>query len=160
MLRTTKKTTLALLLLVPLAGCDLDADRESDGDLELQARVDEQELEEARERTEEGLERAGDTLERAGREIEAGIERVGEKLEPYAADAAITAKVKGRLTADPEINSLTIDVDTVNGVVTLTGTVPDATERDLALAHARAVEGVLDVRDNLQIGRRTGPTAG
>lgn len=153
-------TGTALLLLLPLVGCDVDTDRETDGDVEIQAQVDQQKLEEAKQQTEEGLERAGDTLERAGRKIEAGVEKASEELEPYAKDAAITAKVKARLTADPEIDPITIDVDTVNGIVTLTGTVPDASDRDLALAHARSVEGVREVKDNLQIGERTGPTAG
>jgi osmotically-inducible protein OsmY len=39
----------------------------------------------------------------------------------------------------------------VRGVVSLNGTVKDATERDRALEIARNVSGVLDVRDNLKM---------
>jgi osmotically-inducible protein OsmY len=150
-------TGCALALLFPLSGCDVDVDREGDADVEMEAEIDEEALEEVEQRTEEGLERAGETLEEAGREIAAGVERAAERVEPYVEDAAITAKVKARLTADPAVNPLTVDVDTVNGVVTLTGTVPTPSDRDLVLEHARSVEDVVEVRDNLVIGPRTGP---
>ena len=150
-------TGCALAFLFPLSGCDVDTDRDAGSDLELRAEVEEEEPEEAESRVEEGLERAGETLEEVGREIAAGVDRAAERVEPYVEDAAITAKVKARLTADPAVNPLTIDVDTVNGVVTLTGTVPTSSDRDLALEHARSVEGVAEVQDNLVIGPRTGP---
>lgn len=65
-------------------------------------------------------------------------------------DAAITAKVKTAMAADATVKAANIDVDTVRGVVSLNGTVKDATERDRALEIARNVSGVLDVRDNLK----------
>ncbi|HET7548207.1 MAG TPA: BON domain-containing protein [Usitatibacter sp.] len=68
-----------------------------------------------------------------------------------ASDAAITAKVKTAMAADATVKAANIDVDTVRGVVSLNGTVKDATERDRALEIARNVSGVLDVRDNLKM---------
>jgi hyperosmotically inducible periplasmic protein len=68
------------------------------------------------------------------------------------ADAGVTAIVKTRLLADTMVRGLKIDVDTRGGVVTLSGTVRTATERERAVALARGTEGVKDVVDKLVIG--------
>jgi osmotically-inducible protein OsmY len=66
-------------------------------------------------------------------------------------DAAITTRVKTAILNDPAIGGLRIDVDTVKGVVTLSGQVNTQTARDQAIALARAVAGVVDVKDALKI---------
>ena len=71
---------------------------------------------------------------------------VGERID----DAQITAKVKNHLLEDPAVKGLKIDVDTREGVVYLTGTIPNAAERDKAVQIARATEGVRDVQANFQ----------
>ena len=65
-------------------------------------------------------------------------------------DAYITTRVKTALLNDPEISSR-IDVETSGGVVTLSGAVKTAVERDKALAVARKVTGVSDVKSTLQV---------
>jgi osmotically-inducible protein OsmY len=72
---------------------------------------------------------------------------VGETID----DATITARVKTTLLNDPDVAGLRIDVDTFNGVVTLSGGVKSAAERDKAVAVARRVGGVKDVKNTLQI---------
>lgn len=67
-------------------------------------------------------------------------------------DAALTAKVKTKLAADPEINPFKIDVDTTAGVVTLRGRVDDSGDRTEAVKLARDTEGVRGVRDELTVG--------
>ena len=47
--------------------------------------------------------------------------------------------------------ALKIDVDTKNGVVSLTGPVKSQTEKDTALRIARETSGVRDVQDNLVV---------
>jgi len=47
-------------------------------------------------------------------------------------DAAITAKVKTAIMAEPGLKSMEINVDTKDAVVTLTGTVPSAPLKDRA----------------------------
>lgn len=47
----------------------------------------------------------------------AGVEEVGERLP----DAAITARVKAALVADPSVDGMKIDVDTREVIVTLRG---------------------------------------
>ena len=64
-------------------------------------------------------------------------------------DAAVTAKVKTAMLADPEVKGLQVNVDTVNGVVTLTGTVESQTQVDKAAAIASQADGVKSVNNNL-----------
>jgi len=73
---------------------------------------------------------------------------VGETID----DGAITTQVKTSLLSDPQVAGLKIDVDTFKGVVTLSGAVKTAAERDKAIALARQVKGVTDVKSTLQIG--------
>jgi len=72
---------------------------------------------------------------------------VGETVD----DATITARVKTALLNDPATGGLRIDVDTFKGVVTLSGGVKSAAERDTAIAIARKTPGVVDVKSTLQI---------
>lgn len=66
-------------------------------------------------------------------------------------DAAITAKVKTSFAADDVVKARNINVDTVNGVVTLHGIVNSATEKQRAMDIARRTDGVLSVTDNLKL---------
>ena len=66
-------------------------------------------------------------------------------------DAAITAAVKSKLLADTTVGGLKIDVDTKDGVVSLTGPVKSQTEKDAAVRIARETSGVKDVQANLSI---------
>lgn len=60
-------------------------------------------------------------------------------------DTWITTKVKSSLLADSDVSGLKIDVETVNGVVTLTGQVEQATQVTEATRIAREIEGVTEV---------------
>lgn len=66
-------------------------------------------------------------------------------------DQAITAKIKTKLTADRFSNLVNIDVNVTNGVVTLSGEVPNEAVRREAEAEARSVDGVRRVNNNLQV---------
>ena len=67
-------------------------------------------------------------------------------------DGAITATVKTALAADSLVKARNINVDTSRGVVTLTGTVGSAAEKQRALDLAKRAEGVTSVKDNLRVG--------
>lgn len=67
-------------------------------------------------------------------------------------DAALTTAVKTKLLADTTVGGLKIDVDTKDGIVTLTGKVKNAAEKNAALQIARGTDGVKGVTDNLTIG--------
>lgn len=71
---------------------------------------------------------------------------------PVVADAGITAAVKTRLLADPDVAGLRIDVDTKNKVVTLTGNVKTAAQVAEAEKIARDTSGVERVINRLKVG--------
>src|SRR5262245_42153542 len=66
-------------------------------------------------------------------------------------DASLTTKVKSALTAEPDLKSLTINVDTMAGVVTLKGTADSQANRQKAEQIASAVEGVRTVKNELVV---------
>ncbi|HKA35203.1 MAG TPA: BON domain-containing protein [Thermoanaerobaculia bacterium] len=66
-------------------------------------------------------------------------------------DAAITAAVKSKLLADTTVGGLKINVDTKDGVVSLSGPVKSQAEKDTAVRIARETSGVRDVQDNLVV---------
>ncbi len=66
-------------------------------------------------------------------------------------DAAITAKVKAKLAGDPDVAALNIDVDTLNGVVTLSGEVRSDDARREAEHLARTTSGVKRVVSNIVV---------
>lgn len=72
---------------------------------------------------------------------------VGETID----DATITTRVKTSLLNDPDVGGLRIDVDTFKGVVTLSGSVKTKAEEAKAIALARKIDGVTDVKSTLQV---------
>ena len=68
-----------------------------------------------------------------------------------AADAQITAKVNAGIAQDRELHGLKIDVDTQDGVVTLSGSVPTAASRARAGEIAHGVKDVRSVNDQLTL---------
>jgi hyperosmotically inducible protein len=66
-------------------------------------------------------------------------------------DAGITASIKTKMLADSTVGGLKINVDTTNGVVSLTGDVKSAAEKRRAVAIARETDGVKSVNDKLEI---------
>jgi hyperosmotically inducible protein len=64
-------------------------------------------------------------------------------------DARISGRVGRRLTLDPDVKRYTIDVDTIDGVVTLRGKVDSETMKTSAEKLARDTEGVKDVKNEL-----------
>lgn len=70
-------------------------------------------------------------------------------------DAAITTRVNTGLIKDPVVKSRKIDVDTLEGVVLLTGVVETAAESKRAFKIARKVPGVRKVKNQLQIGSKS-----
>jgi hypothetical protein len=66
-------------------------------------------------------------------------------------DAGITTAVKSKLAADDMVKAYQVDVDTQNKVVTLSGEVDTAAQREHAIMIARNTDGVADVIDRLQV---------
>jgi osmotically-inducible protein OsmY len=74
-------------------------------------------------------------------------------------DARIGTSLQAKYYADDRIRGHRIDVDAQNGVVTLRGTVPDNAAKEHAVTLARDVEGVTDVKDELQVKAAESTTA-
>ena len=104
-------------------------------------------VETAGQKLDSATERAGQKMDQAAATVKEKTEQAGDKL----GDAAITAKVKTALIGEPGLKSLKIDVDTANGVVTLTGSVDSPQNLDRATQVAQAVEGVKSVDNRLNI---------
>jgi hyperosmotically inducible protein len=99
-----------------------------------------------------------DATKTAGEKIKEGTEKgvdatkdAAEKTGDVITDAAITTAVKTKLLADTKTPGLKIDVDTKDGVVTLSGTVPSKAAEDKAVADARGTKGVKRVVNNLKV---------
>jgi hyperosmotically inducible protein len=66
-------------------------------------------------------------------------------------DTAITTTVQARFFGDSLVKSHDVDVDTDDGVVTLTGSVATEAQRTQAAALAQKVQGVTRVQNNLKV---------
>ncbi|MBY0242036.1 MAG: BON domain-containing protein [Burkholderiaceae bacterium] len=66
-------------------------------------------------------------------------------------DTVITTKVKADLAADPGVKGMDVHVETVKGVVMLSGFVPSRVEADKAVQLARGVKGVTEVKSSIQV---------
>lgn len=96
------------------------------------------------------------SMDQAGDKIEAAADKVGDKMSEQSAkagvaiaDTEITAKIKAAFFAESGLKTMRISVDTVKGVVTLTGSVDKQSQSDMAKAMAGAVEGVSRVDNRL-----------
>ncbi|HET7218693.1 MAG TPA: BON domain-containing protein [Vicinamibacterales bacterium] len=92
-----------------------------------------------------GAERA----RQAGQEISQKTAEAAKTAQEALSDGALTAKIKAKMALDDSVKALDLNVDTVEGVVTVTGKVRSRAERDRALALARETVGVRQVVDRL-----------
>ena len=75
----------------------------------------------------------------------------GCSRKPARSDAQIANDVQSKFYGDPFIGSRQIQVQSLGGVVTLSGEVTSDTERSAAASDAAAVDGVRTVVNNLQV---------
>jgi hyperosmotically inducible periplasmic protein len=70
-------------------------------------------------------------------------------------DSTITGRINAAMVKDDLVKAHQVDVDTVDGYVTLTGVVKTRQESRRAVELARSVPGVKSVKNNLQIGEKS-----
>jgi len=75
----------------------------------------------------------------------------GAAMSRTADDASLSTRVKVALLNQPGLADYRLDARTFQGVVTLSGTVKTQAEADRAVAAARRVHGVRDVRSEIQV---------
>jgi len=94
---------------------------------------------------------AGQKVDRAADEVAATTKDIAAKAANAVDDAAITAKVKAALFAEPGLKTLQIDVETHDAVVTLAGSVDSDVLRKRAVQIAGALSGFRQVVDKLVV---------
>jgi hyperosmotically inducible periplasmic protein len=81
----------------------------------------------------------------------AGQPMLGQRVGTYMDDSYLTSTIKTKLVGDIALKSFDIHVVTKNGVVTLSGTLPNNDLRDEAVRTAKSVGGVKDVISDIKI---------
>jgi len=74
--------------------------------------------------------------------------RQEEKFANYTSDAIITSKIKTKFLANESLKAFDIGVSTTNGIVALSGTVPDHQVKNIAMRIAVHTQGVHLVNGN------------
>jgi hyperosmotically inducible periplasmic protein len=118
------------LTLIALGGCDKPAPAETAG-----KKIDQ-------------------AMEKMGKKVEQTAERAKEqtaKAEQVVDDTTITAKVKAGILTEPGLKVLKIDVDTKDGLVTLTGSADSAQDVQRATTIASSIQGVKSVDNRLAV---------
>ena len=95
----------------------------------------------------EAKNKIGDTVDKAEKKMTEQSAKAGQAID----DTEITARVKSAVFAEPGLKTLQIHVDTVKGVVTLTGTVDSQANSDKARTLAAAVADVKEVSNKLVV---------
>ncbi|AJC22284.1 BON domain-containing protein [Pandoraea pulmonicola] len=85
---------------------------------------------------------------------EAGASGVMKDTGRKIDDSALTAKIKGALLAKKDVPSTKVHVTTRNGVVHLTGSVPQSAQKTLVVDTVKGVDGVVDVKDDLKVAEK------
>jgi hypothetical protein len=73
-------------------------------------------------------------------------------------DSKISSDIQSKFSQDSGLATKQINVQSNNGVVTLSGTVDDASQRDAASRDAASTAGVKEVVNNLTVGNSPAPT--
>jgi hyperosmotically inducible protein len=76
---------------------------------------------------------------------------MADKVADAVGDAAVTVAVNAELAKDAQLSALRIDVDTLDGRVTLAGSAPNDAARDRATVLAQSVKGVKSVDNRLAV---------
>jgi hypothetical protein len=90
-------------------------------------------------------------LSRTGQVIREKARKAGDAISDAAENARITASIKAKLLQESAMSALAIDVDTTDGVVTLSGAVSSHEQIATAMELAMETEGVHKVISTLQL---------
>lgn len=134
---------LAIALTSALAfavGCAADRDADTTADADMTAPAAEADQAVAPTTADPAMDATAD----AGMDASAGPGDGMDSDQPVD-DTWITTKVKSSLLADSDVSGLEINVDTLNGTVTLRGDVESQAQIDTATRIAQGIEGVTNV---------------
>jgi len=94
-----------------------------------------------------------DKAREVGAQVGAKTADAANRASVVLSEGALTAKIKSKMALDDLVQARSIDVSTSGHVVTLSGSVRSAAERDRAIQLARETEGVTQVVDRLTVVR-------
>lgn len=125
---------ISLLLAFGMSGCDKPGSAEQAG-----------------KKIDEAVSDTGKNVDKTVDEYEGKLSEQSDKNAQSWEDTEVTAKVKGALLGEPGLKSMQISVDTIGGVVTLTGMVDSQANSDKASARAMTIDGVENVVNKLVV---------
>ena len=96
-------------------------------------------------------EKIKDELNKTGKVIREKTRQAGQAIVDATANASTTAAIKAKLVQDSGLAALKIDVDTTDGVVTLSGSVHSYEQIDRAMDLALNTDGVTKVISTLLV---------
>jgi hyperosmotically inducible periplasmic protein len=77
------------------------------------------------------------------------VQRGQESVGAYVDDTGITTLIKSRFVENKQVDALAISVETLKGVVMLSGFAKNSTEKSSAETIARGVKGVTSVKNDI-----------
>jgi len=77
------------------------------------------------------------------------VTRHQETTGAYVDDSVVTTRVKAKFAEDKTVSAMAIQVETMKGVVQLSGFAKSEQEKDKAEQLARSVNGVVDVHNDI-----------
>ncbi|WP_341676473.1 BON domain-containing protein [Niveibacterium sp. SC-1] len=143
----------ALILSLAVVGASLTACNKDNSDKTLGQQVD-QSVQESKDKMAEAqqkAEAAGDKMKQEASEASDKMKEQANAAGKVLDDTAITASVRAKIVAEPDLSNMDVKVDTKEGVVTLDGKAKSADAKDRATLVARSVDGVKDVNNNLSV---------
>lgn len=138
-------------LALGLAACGKTEERTVGQRLDSAVEKTEQAAADARVKAESAMQSAETKMEQGAANAEATAKDAANTAKGAIDDATITAQVNAGLAKDPDLSALKINVDTVNGKVTLNGPAPSTVARDRAETIAKSVTGVTSVNNQLVV---------
>lgn len=140
-------TASSVAMLLALGACGRTDDQTAGQKMDSSVSASRQAGAEVKQDAKDATASTGAAVSNAAQDTKAMGATAGEKID----DATITAKVNASLATDKDLSAIKIDVDTQNGVVTLSGPAPSATARARASEIARSVKGVSSVNNQLTV---------
>lgn len=132
----------------PTVGEKIDSAIENTERAAAQAKVD---AEKALSSAQNNMQQGAASTEAAASDAAQAAREAGSSAMDVVDDAAITARVSAGLAQDAALSAIKIDVDTRNGVVTLTGPAPTQEAKERASSIAQAIKGVSSVVNQLTV---------
>lgn len=135
-----------------LVGCNKPADSPTPGQVVDRTITQvERKASEMKDQAAAGMDKAEDRAKAATQDAREAGQRATDVVSNKVADAVITTEINAELAKDSRLSALKINVDTVEGKVSLSGSAPDAASKARATQLAAAVKGVASVDNRLTI---------